>query len=101
MTARTATSVPTAARADCHSATSTLAEVTASGGMANDLPALIMAPIWPALIPTRTAITAARAMIATIQRRRLLIVMGRCAVAAISTDSSLPVSSNAMRTSKP
>ena len=40
VTARTATSVPTASRDACHFTASTLAEVTVSGGMANDLPAI-------------------------------------------------------------
>ena len=31
-----------------------IAVIGVSGGGANDLPALIMVPIWPALIPTRT-----------------------------------------------
>ena len=66
VTARTATSVPTADRADSHCWASTLAEVTDSGGMVNDLPALIMTPIWPALIPTSTAMTATRARTARI-----------------------------------
>ena len=42
VTARTAISVPTADRDACHSTASTLAEVTDSGGIAKDLPALII-----------------------------------------------------------
>ena len=45
VTARTAISVPTADRDACHSTPSTLAEVTDSGGIAKDLPALIILPI--------------------------------------------------------
>ena len=90
VTARTATSVPTAVRADCHSKASTFAEVTASGGGTNDLPAPIMARIWPALIPTRITITAARPMAAKTHERRFPIRTGRCcAVAAISKGSSV------------
>src|SRR4051812_29516884 len=66
-----ATSVATADRDDSHWAASTLAEVTVSGGMANDLPALIITLIWPPLIPTSTATTARSPMMAMIQVLRL------------------------------
>ena len=86
VTERTATRVATAPRAACHSLESTLAEVTDSGGMANDFPALIIVPIWPALMPASTTTTPNKAAMATIHIRRLLIRIGRCCVpAAIST----------------
>src|SRR3954452_20005473 len=66
-----ATSVATADRDDSHWAASTLAEVTVSGGMANDLPALIITLIWPPLIPTSTATTARRPTMAMIHVMRL------------------------------
>ncbi len=73
-------------RAACHSLASTFAEVTASGGMTKDLPALIMVPIWPALIPARITTIATSAAMAMIQFRRLLTPRVRCCeVAAIST----------------
>ena len=72
MTARTATSVPTAEREASHWVACTLAELTDSGGGANDLPALIMVRICNPLIPTRTRITPRSAAMATIQVRRRL-----------------------------
>ena len=71
ITARTATSVPTAARDTCQRTASTLAEVTDSGGGANDLPALIMVAIWLALMPARIASVATRPTMATTQILRL------------------------------
>src|SRR5437867_3840205 len=66
VTVRTAISVPTVEREACHSTASTLAEVTDSGGMAKDLPALIILPIWPALIPARMTTTATSAAFALV-----------------------------------
>jgi len=84
VTARMATSVPTAERAACHSWASTLAEVTDSGGIANDLLALIILLICPALMPARTTTTATSATTAMIHTRRLLDRVRNCVPAAIS-----------------
>ena len=85
VTARTATSVPTASRDACHFTASTLAEVTVSGGMANDLPALIMAPICIALIPASTTMIATTPPTARNHTRFLPV---RTGTAAISTRAS-------------
>src|SRR2546430_8848089 len=91
MPPRPAPSVPTAGRDACHSTASTFAEVTASGGGANDLPAFIMVVIWATLIPARMARIASSARIAMIHTRRLFIrIVVCCEPAAIST-KFLPV----------
>src|SRR6202162_5329878 len=90
VTARTATSVLTVSREDCHSLASTLVEVTDSGGIAKDLPALIIVAIWPPLIAARTRITPTKATIARIHTRRLFSRPECCCwETAISTMPSL------------
>src|SRR2546421_689182 len=65
-------SVPTAARDACHSWASTWAEVTDSGGIANDLLALIILAIWPPLMAAKTPTTATSAAAAMTHTRHLL-----------------------------
>src|SRR6266540_3218017 len=73
-TPRTATSEPIAAFVGSHSAASTFAAVTASGGGTKDSPARTIATIWFALAPTRTSTTTTKPAIVTIHCLRLLFM---------------------------
>src|SRR6266851_8188724 len=72
----TATSEPMAGCEPCHSVAWTCAVVTASGGGAKDLPALIMAPICIAFTPVSAAATTNNARTTVIQSLRFVVMIG-------------------------